>query len=171
MFTLSGDVFSVVKDDSLLLRLRGGGSVWKHRCRLMPAGQGQVHPPPDAEATSGCIRRQQHRGWGCSSPLCAPVTRPLHLQPYEHGRCLNTSCCLKPTWESDAWIGTRGVLSCRAEHRGVKSNKSCGWEWVRLFSCVNILRCFLVVLLCVSSVRTFFLNYNKRLFYRNYDLF
>lgn len=34
----------------------------------------------------------------------------------------------------------------------------CGWEWVRLFCYVDITRCFLVMLLCVSSVRTFFLN-------------
>lgn len=39
-----------------------------------------------------------------------------------------------------------------------RSDESCGWESVRLFNYVDITKCFLVVFLCVSSVRTFILN-------------
>lgn len=55
-------------------------------------------------------------------------------------------------------VGGRGEQATAQAGEGRHSDTSCGWEWVGLFSCVDILRCFLVVLLCVSSVRTFFLN-------------
>lgn len=54
--------------------------------------------------------------------------------------------------------GGNGVTQSRPQHREVKREQRCGRERVGLLSCVDIMRCFLVVLLCVRSVRTFFLN-------------
>lgn len=46
-------------------------------------------------------------------------------------------------------------MESRPQHREVRSQKIRGSEAVRLFSCVDIMRRFLVVLRCVSSVCIF----------------
>lgn len=82
--------------------------------------------------------------------LCSKGRRLSNFDPANMSRvhnCLNTSC------------GTEGTPGWyEQEHREVKGPSDQCVGVGRVFRYVDIKRCFLVMLLCVSSVRTFFLN-------------
>lgn len=172
MFTLWGDVFNVVKtSENIWKQCRRLSKVTKRvaltsqLCSLYSASLDHQMVP---QRHNGRFVGRRHRYscfflpsvlWWRLLSTFRPATWPMCHN------CLNTSCCTEEL-QLGGWI--QGVLSCimgvggdmegRPQHRGVKSDAICGKEWVRLFSCVDILRCFLVVLLCVSSVCIFFLN-------------